>query len=175
MNSERFLPKSTWMSGLQRSQRCCSRSNGENFTSLISNSRFLWTSKLNSIILSPLNSQKVFAGLWKHKLQHNLLGPEVYFMYVFSRMLAERHLSTLCLSPRIFFRPLRWSLRTFKKICARWEKTWSVNFYIQPLICSFYMFGPWKKLRKAPLADNMSSSRWVFVLYFVYFWEYNGK
>lgn len=41
-------------------------------------------------------------------------------------MLAERRVSTLCLSPRTFSRPPRWSLTIFKEICASWGKTSTV-------------------------------------------------
>lgn len=58
----------------------------------------------------------------------------------FTRMLAERRVSTLCLSPRTFSRPHRWSLRTFKEICASWGKTsvvWLSSYIPQPLNCMF--------------------------------------
>lgn len=85
----------------------------------------------------------------------------VWFLCVnvlcFTRMLAKRRASTLCLSPRIFFKPHRWSLRTFKEICASWGKTSTVlSSPSSKILCTLF-----------PLNQNQDPYNWrTFIFVF---------
>lgn len=105
-------------------------------------------SRMFGLLISIQRSPKTFIPIGS-VYRMNCRGPQLFeedwlwhscviffFFFVFSlcvcmcvcvlcltRMLAERHVCTPCLSLRTFFKPLRWSLTTFKEICASWGKT----------------------------------------------------